>query len=300
MVNTVLGEVDAASLGLTLMHEHLLIDRIHVSGDADHTVLDEELAILELGSFASRGGRTLVDLTLPAIGRNPEALARISAATGINIVMGSGFYHEAFYPAMVDHSSADALAASIIDEFDHGVAGTGIKPGIIGEIGSGTFVSAQEERVFRAVARAQKTVGCPVSTHAVGSTVGASQLDLLLEEGVEPGQVIIGHCDSVFDPDYHEALARRGVWVQFDLLRAKTEWDMNKRVTLVAEFARRGFGDRMLLSQDVCMKSHLAAYGGHGYAGLFEHYLPRLLDAGLDQDVFDHALTVNPSRVFAG
>jgi phosphotriesterase-related protein len=300
MVHTVLGEVDAASLGITLMHEHLLIDRVHVSDNPDHTVLDEALAIVELRAFAERGGRTLVDLTLKSIGRDPEALARISRATGVDVVMGSGFYHQAFYPDAVERLSVNELAKSITDEFEYGVDSTGIKPGIIGEIGSGSFVTAQEERVFRSVARAQQIVGCPVSTHAVGSTVGAAQLDLLLEEGMDPGHVIVGHCDSVYDPDYHESLARRGVWVQFDLLRAKPEWEMMKRVALVVEFARRGFGDRMLLSQDVCMKSHLAAYGGHGYAGLFEQYLPRLLDAGLSQDVFDQSLTVNPGRVFAG
>ncbi len=308
-VMTVTGPIRAADIGLTLPHEHLLANRKRVSGSQDHVVEDERLAIAELTDFAAIGGRTIIDLTVPDIGRNPSALRRISQATGVWIVMGSGWYHEKYYPEEVDRSSTDALAAVIVAEFVDGVGDTGVRPGIIGEIGSGEkgpwisaqrgpWISAQEERVLRASARAQREIGCPISTHAFGSRIGVEQLRLLLEEGVSPLQIVIGHSDSIHDPDYHELLARSGAWVQFDVMRAQATWDIRIQAELVAEFIRRGYESQLLLSQDVCAKSHLKAYGGSGYTGLFERYRDAILEAGVTGDAFDRITRHNPARLF--
>lgn len=298
-VTTVRGPVPVTELGLTLTHEHLLADRVHVTGNTDHVVVDEALAVEELRAFADRGGRTLVDLTTSGFGRDPAALQRISEATGVNVVMGSGWYLEAYTPDELDRRSVDELADGLVAEFETGVGDTGVRPGIIGEVASGRWISAREERAFRACARAQRRVGVPVSTHAFRWPVGTDQLDLLLEEGVDPAKVVIGHSDSVPDPEYHEALAAKGAWVQFDLLRARADWDVRRSCRLIAEFFRRGHAGRALLSQDVCMKSHLRAYGGRGYVALFETYLPVLAEEGVPEEVVLEVLTANPARLFS-
>lgn len=301
-VMTVTGEIPASALGRTLTHEHLLADRKRITGQQDHVVLDEALAISELQSFASHGGRSLIDLTVDDFGRDPLALRRISQATGVQIVMGAGWYHERYYPERIDSSSVRDLAAALVGELREGVGDPGIRPGIIGEIGSGEigrWITAKEERVLRACGLAQQEAGCPVSTHAFGWPIGLQQLSILEEAGADPAKVIVGHADSVHDPDYHEAIVRRGAWVQFDLLRQRADWDIDRQVALVAELARRGLDGRLLLSHDVCARSHLKAYGGVGYTGIWDVYLERFEAAGLPVDVIDRITDEHPATVFA-
>lgn len=309
-VMTVTGPVEPSDLGLTLTHEHLLCDRKRITGNQDHVLGDERLAAAELSDFAAiGGGGAVVDLTLPDIGRDPLALRRISERTGVHIVMGAGWYHEKYYLEYIDRCSTDELAAQLVAELTTGVAETGIRPGIIGEIGSGEkgpwlgagrgpWISAQEERVLRAAARAQREVGCPLSTHAFGSQIGAQQLELLLEEGVSPEKIVIGHADSVHDADYHELLAQSGCWVQFDVMRARAEWDIRIQAELVADFVQRGYESQLLLSQDVCAKSHLKAYGGSGYTGLFDRYRDEILRAGVSAGAFERVTRRNPAQLF--
>lgn len=300
-VNTVTGPIEARDLGRTLPHEHLLADRKRVSGQQDHVVRDERLAVVELSGYAALGGRTIVDLTLDDFGRDPLALRRVSEATDVQIVMGAGWYHQRYYPELVDATPTDALAELLVGEFRDGVRDTGVRPGIIGEIGSGEigpWISAQEERVLRAAARAQRQVDCPLSTHAFGSRVGWAQLELLREEGVDPRRIVIGHADSVDDPDFHEAIARTGAWVQFDLMRQRSDWDVDIQVRLVREMVDRGHADRLLLSHDVCARSHLKAYGGMGYTALWERYRERLLAGGVPAELLDRITDQNPGRLF--
>lgn len=301
-IMTVTGEIAAGSLGRTLTHEHLLVDRKRITMQQDHVVRDEALAIVELQAFAARGGRSVFDLTLGDIGRDPLALQRISRATGVQIVMGSGWYHERYYPERIDRSSVADLAAELERELRDGVGDTGVRPGIIGEIGAGeigSWVTAQEERVLRACGRAQRATGVPVSTHGFGWPVGLAQIGLLEQGGADPSKIVIGHADSVRDPDYHEAIVRRGAWVQFDLLRQRSDWDIDHQIALVAEVIRRGLDHRLLLSHDVCTRSHLRAYGGAGYTGIWDVYTSRFEAAGIPLDVIDRITDEQPSLLFA-
>ncbi len=179
-----------------------------------------------------------------------------------------------------------------------------MRPGIIGEIASHKeFVSAQEERVFRAAGRAAIRTGLAVSTHSVGSPIGLEHLRILGEEGVDPSRVAIGHCDSYLVADYHEALMRAGAYVQFDNIGyippavASLE---SRLVPVIVHLVRRGWAHRLLISQDVCHRSHLKAYGGNGYDYILTRFLPRLRQAGVD-DAAIHQMTVdNPRRLLAG
>ena len=204
---TVTGPVDSGDLGIVLPHEHVFIDLVREYRGSG-LLNDEHLARAELGALRAAGGGTLVDLTVDEIGRDPDALRRVSVATGISIVMGCGHYRDPYLDrAWFDRTGVDAIAAEIVRDITEGVRDTGVRAGIIGEIGADRhYVSAAEERSFRAAARAHRLTGLTISTHAARWPVGLAQLELLTQEGVDPRRVIVGHTDSVPIPDYHLAL----------------------------------------------------------------------------------------------
>jgi len=308
LVQTVTGAVPPDSLGFVLPHEHTGISLWWIDGRWDYWELtpDDELILPELAAYRAAGGGTLVDLTLPGVGRDPERLRRYAEATGLNIVMGAGWYRMAYYPAeaRIDRRAVDSLADELVREFEQGVGGTGIRPGILGEIGTDKpWLSAQEERVFRAVARAARRTGMAVTTHAVQSPVGLDQLRLLAEEGLDPSRVVIGPADSYPRLDHCLETIERGANLEFDFLGMSfTPMERHgeaRVVDLIGELVGRGHADRILLSQDVCHDSQLTAYQGNGYVYLFERFLPRLREAGIPETVIRTMTVENPARILA-
>ena len=299
-VMTVRGAVFAGDLGVVLPHEHVFIDLLREYRGTG-LLADEGLAIEELGRFREAGGRTLVDCTSQGLGRRPEALRRVSEATGVAIVMGAGHYRRPYLDeALIDASSVDELADGIVRDLEEGVGDSGIRAGIIGEIGCDRTISAVEERVFRAAARAHRRTGATITTHAARWPVGEAQLDLLAEEGVDAGRVIVGHCDMVADPTYHARLTRRGAWVQFDTIQGVHEMDTKRRLAWIGALIDAGLEDRLLLSHDVCLTSDLAAYGGPGYDYLLTGFRARMLDAGFPETLVARLMIDNPRRALTG
>jgi predicted metal-dependent phosphotriesterase family hydrolase len=303
---TVAGPVDPATLGVTLPHEHTAISLWHIPARWDYWELtrDERLIGEELGLFRAAGGGTLVDLTVTGVGRDPEWLARVSRATGLNVVMGCGWYRGAYYPAeaLIDRRSVDDLAEELVREATDGVGETGIRPGIIGEIGTDKpWVSALEERVHRAAARASRRTGLAITTHAVMSNVGLAQLRIFEEEGADPARVVIGHADSYPSLDYYLAIVARGASVEFDFLgmsfTPQERHGEGRIVELLCELLQRGHAERVLLSQDVCHNSQLKRYGGNGYVHLAETFLPRLRAAGVSDTEIETLTIANPRRL---
>jgi len=302
---TVSGPMPPDGLGFTLPHEHTGIALWHIEGRADYWELrpDLDLLIEELTDFRRRGGGTLVDLTLDGVGRDPRRLRSLASASGVNIVMGCGWYRGSYYPAeaLIDRRSVDDLAAEIVREFADGVGTTGIRPGIIGEIGTDKpWLSAQEERVHRAAARAAKQTGMAITTHGIQSPVGLAQLLVFEEEGVDPGRVVIGHADSYHDLDHYLAVLARGANLQFDFLghRFGVEEAIEPRlVETIVELLERGFGDQLLLSQDVCHDRQLKANGGFGYVYLQQHFLPTLRTAAVAEAEIRQMTVTNPARI---
>jgi len=221
----------------------------------------------------------------------------------VQIVMGAGWYRGAYYPAetLIDRRSVDDLAAEIVGEFRDGVAGTGVRPGIIGEIGTDKpWVSALEERVHRAAARASKETGMAISTHAVMSPVGLAQLRIFEEEGADPARVVIGHADSYPVLDHYLAILDRGANLEFDFIGhrfASEEAAEPRLVELIVELLERGYGPQLLLSQDVCHNSQLKANGGFGYTYLQQHFLPTLRTAAVGEGEIAQMTSDNPRRI---
>ena len=305
-VMTVLGPVDPSVLGFTLPHEHTQIALWQIPGRYDYWELtrDEPVILEELRLFREAGGSTLADLTLPGVGRDPSWLAAIARASGLNIVMGGGWYRSPYYPpeARIDRRMTDELAEELVVEATAGVGETGVRIGILGEIGSDKpWVNPAEERVFRAVARASRRTGLAISTHAAQSPVGTIQLDILEEEGADPGRIVIGHSDSYPRLDHYLGLLERGASIEFDFLGMAfepTEKHGEARVVdLLLDLLSRGYGDRILLSQDVCHNSQLRRYEGNGYTYLQTTFLPRLRDRGVSDAEIDALTVANPRRV---
>ncbi len=296
-VMTVLGPVDADELGVTLPHEHVFLDLTR-EYRANGLLNDPGLAEAELRKYVDAGGRTLVDVTSGGLQGDPAALRSMAQRTGLHIVRGSGFYRRAYFPAYVDELSTDAVADLIVRDIEDGV--DGVRAGIIGEIGCDRVMTGVEERSFRAAARAHRRTGLTITTHAARWPVGTAQLDLLEEEGVDPRRVVIGHCDMVPDHDYHLALARRGAWIQFDTVQGVNEYDTRCRLDWLRSLADAGFLDRVLLSQDVCLRSDYAAMGGPGYAYVVTAFSELLKAEGFGDSDLQRLLVDNPRRMLTG
>ena len=299
-IHTVLGAIAPAALGRTLMHEHIICDIYRVTGRLNELLNDEALAVAELELLRRAGGSALVEVTTSDLGRDPAALRRVAEATGLHIIMGSGWYRQPYYPPEIDRLSTNKLADIISAELTEGVADSGIRAGIIGEIGVDLdYATAQEERVLRAAARAQKATGAPLTTHASMYPVGLAQLDILQDEGVDMSRVIIGHCDTYLAQAYHLAILEAGAYVQFDTVGRSHMNPDSRRAEAFVELLRLGWREQLLLSSDRCFRSDLRAFGGLGYGYVFSEFFDMLRVRGVDDETLDLVTISNPQRVLA-
>lgn len=304
-IQTVLGPIEPSALGFTLPHEHTQIALWHIEGRWDYWQLtrDEPVILAELARFREAGGSGLVDLTLPGVGRDPAWLRGLAEASGLHIVMGGGWYRTAYYPpeARIDRRSVDDLADELVREYTDGVGDSGVRPGILGEIGTDKpWVTALEERVHRAVARAACRTGLAITTHGPLSDVGLAQLRIFEEEGLDPGRVVIGHADSYPVLAHHLAVIERGASVEFDFLGMPWPRERHgeaRTVELVCELLARGHADRILLSQDVCNDDQLKRFDGNGYTYLQDSFLPVLRAAGVSDAEIETMTVANPRRL---
>jgi phosphotriesterase-related protein len=337
-VMTVTGPIGVSSMGITLPHEHILNDcrcwwhkpvkperqylatervnmgiigelRMDPFVNLDNCALDDEqLACQELSEFKNAGGRTVVDPTCRGIGRNPLALARISKATGLNIIMGSGYYLQTSHPPELQHLSIDDVADEIVQEAHVGVGDTGIKIGLIGEIGVSADFTRDEEKSLRGATRAQRRTQLPLMVHLPAWYRHAHRvLDIVGEEGGDISHTILCHMNpSGYDVDYQTSLAERGAFIEYDMI-GMDYWYADQQVQCPSDedsaraitgLVNNGFGDRLLLSQDVFIKMMLSHYGGFGYAYVLKHFVPRLRRHGVSDDMILAMLIKNPASVF--
>lgn len=337
-VMTVTGAIPSDRLGVTLMHEHILNDcrcwwhapktpeRAYLAGSFvcieilgelrqdpfvnmhNITLDDEPLAVEELRAFVEAGGNTVVEPTCKGIGRNPLALRRIAEQTGLNIVMGAGYYLGSSHPAEVAGMSVDDIAREIVREAIEGVDGTDVRIGLIGEIGVSSDFTAAEEKSLRGAARAQVETGLPLMVHLPGwFRLGHKVLDIVAEEGADLHHTVLCHMNpSHEDIAYQTELAVRGAFIEYDMIGMDFFYaDQQVQCPSDEEAARAivklneaGCLDRVLISHDVFLKMMLTRYGGNGYAYVLRHFLPRLRRHGLDDAALDRLIRKNPRSVF--
>ena len=311
-VSTVTGQVPADALGVTLPHEHV-IHRISLySGKADNVFDDVEMMVEELARFKAAGGGTVCDVTPIGVGRDPRALREVSRKSGVTIISGVGLYMADVLPQEVSGLSASALADYLVGQIEGDDCG--VRAGMIGEIASHNEgdpdwqsyrLTEQEERIFRAAAKAQRRTGLCISTHASLGRGGVAQLRTLLQAGAEPQRIIIGHCDAHSHLDvedemrYYHTLLDEGASIQFDLFGWEELIPDNDRFDRVARLVSEGFADRILLSTDTCRRSQLHRFGGRGFDYLFNVVLPGLREHGVLEGQIHQMTVVNPANVLA-
>ena len=257
---TVLGPVAADQVGVTLIHEHLIVDlrsrssRLSSEGTIpeerpervslenlgvllrdpfrleDNVVLDDVPTIhSEVLAFKEAGGRTIVDCSNSDIGRSPSSLVQLAQLTGLNIVMGCGHFKRRFQRPELAQKSVEWIADEIISELELGVGGNGPKPGIIGEIGTIAPLDPAEKKILMAAARAREktNVAMCVHVHPWGTEipVGYEILRILEHEGVDLSRVILNHLCARLDTEYHEDLLRTGVNISYDHFGKEYHWD---------------------------------------------------------------------------
>jgi phosphotriesterase-related protein len=340
-VQTVLGPIAPAAIGVTLPHEHLLIDfsvmfaepgterdrtrarepvsltnlgwvRQHFNANLDNLRLqDEALARDEITLFKDAGGRTVVDPTPRTLARDPAALARLARATGLNVVMGAEYYVAASHPPDMDRRTEDVLAREMIADVTTGVGATGIRAGLIGEIGTTHPVTANEEKVLRAAVIAQRETGAPLMIHPGRHPAMPMALaEFVRRAGGDLARTIMCHlCRTISDVGQVIDLARTGLWLEYDLFGTENSYypynpsfDMPNdggRMAHVLALIDAGYGDRLLLSHDIAYKTSLVRYGGHGYHHLLVNVVPRLRRKGVDDAGIRRLLVENPARAFA-
>lgn len=302
-VMTLKGPVDRSDLGFTLPHEHAYcrLRQAPYRYDFPDQFADEETVVSELEGFVAQGGGTLVDLTVPNNGREPEKLLRLSERTGLHIVMGCGWYRENYFEPTDDllRRQVSELADHLVAEVTEGVDGTGLRPGVLGEIGSEkTWVTPTEERVLRAVARAHRETGLSIGAlHAVGP-VAPQQLDILEDAGADLTRVAVGHCDSYPHLEYLLGLVERGAFLMFDNCGqfATLKGLEGQVVEVIVRLIDRGYGDRIMLSQDTCKMAQFRVHGGPGFTYVGETFLPLLREAGVDDATITRITAENPGR----
>lgn len=269
-------------------------------------VLDPErhaaAVIAELTELRERFGLSLVvELTCRGMGRDVRALARAARETGVAVIAATGWYYAPFHTPEVDALDVEQLTEVLVREIEDGIDGSGIRPGVLGELGShGDVPTAAEAKVLRAGARAALATGLSLATHAQLGRGGPAQLDLLTGEGLPAHRVSIGHQDLLDDPGVHRELAASGAYVAFDTVGKSSYQSDDTRLRLLLALVEAGHADRALLSCDVSRHGYLRSEGGQGYGHLFAAFLPRLRAAGADDDLIDLLTRRNPLRFLTG
>lgn len=308
MIRTVLGDLDPAQLGPTNSHEHLFQVSPLLPGDE----LDDEVrSSAEAELLRDSGFAAMIDATPFGLGRNPEALARISTATGLRIVATTGRHREAHYGAA--HPTRDAtveqLTALFVRDLTEGMpvdddsasapattpSGTPIRAGILKGGIDYWHISDFERTTLRALAAAHRQTGAAIMVHLEFCTAAHEVLDLLAGEGVAAHRVLLAHADRDPDAGLHVSLTERGAFLGYDgFARPRTRSDA-ELLALTAEVVARGAADRILLGGDVARRTRYVSYGGMpGLAYLGERYVPRLRALVGDEPV-DRMLIDNPA-----
>lgn len=347
---TVTGPIAPAELGICLTHEHIAFEgdkfcprpsdpdrvklyetpmRAEMTGLLrrdpaavldNANLVDDDLLAAELQDYRDLGGKSIVEVTPPDVGRDVARLREISLATGLNIVAGSSHYVHWAHPTSVQDESIDQIADRFRTEITEGIDGTGVKSGIIGEVGvSLGEIHPNEEKVLRAAARVQAQTGVAISVH-LETSMGPAVLDILEQDGADLTRVVLGHCDVFLSyPNGEESLAfqrelaKRGCYIAYDTfghdgvrlppgpLSDTSVWEPSDgmRIKAIVSLIESGLGKQLLMSHDVCMKMNMLKYGGLGYGNILRTIAPELLTLGVQQKEIDEILIENPRRLLA-
>jgi len=339
-IQTVCGVIDPEELGVTLPHEHLVSDgsawfheqetatnkeishrpvdldilwwiRYHLYQNLDDVLMrDEQTAIKEALHFKWAGGNSIVEMSNKGLGRDPEALARISRATGLNIVMGSGYYIAASFGPEMDDLTEEQITEEIVQNITDGVGTTNIRSGLIGEIGTSWPITDNEMKSLQAAVRAQKITGATLNIHPGQSEESPMAIIRILESlGADISRTTMDHIERTLrKPESRYELAKTGCYLEYDLFGREGYYPLGVRVidfpndtariNEIMELIDRGHLNQILISQDIWNKHQLRTYGGWGYSHILENVIPVMLAKGMTREQIQTIMVENPKRVF--
>jgi predicted metal-dependent phosphotriesterase family hydrolase len=304
-VQTVAGVVPTTRLGLTLMHEHVLVDFIGADkaspGRYDATAAFRKV-LPHLEQARALGCETLVECTPAYLGRDPALLRRLSEASGIHILTNTGYYgaaNDKHLPAHAFTESADQLARRWIQESQDGIDGTSIKPAFM-KIGvDGSPLSEVDAKLVRAAAITHRETGLPIASHTGSGAAAMEELDILEQAAVPLSSFIWVHAHNERDVSFHTRAAARGAWIEFDGVSPSS---VARHVELTALMKARGLLDRVLVSHDAGWYRVGEPGGGQfrPYDSLFTVFVPALRAAGFQDDEIQRLLVINPRLALSG
>lgn len=322
-VETVTGPIPADRLGKTLIHEHFIFGYPGFQGDVTLGAFNKEGALEAAIGIArllqSYGVQTVVDPTPNECGRDPLFLRQISDATGLQIICATGYYYEGegatpYFKFRQGLGTAEEdIYQMFITEINEGIAGTGIKPGIIKLASSKDEITEYEKMFFRAAARVQQETGIVILTHTQEGTMGPEQARMLIEHGADPNKIIIGHMCGNTNPEYHKEVMDEGVRIGFDrfgiqvLVGAPLD---QERVATLISLLESGYEDQILLAHDrvniwlgrpPVMNEQVTKIMENWHPGhIFENILPDLREKGITEQQISKMLEENAVSLFAG
>ena len=339
-IQTVLGLIEPDELGITLTHEHALIDlscyfvmpeeaterwyidkpvtmdiRGNIGKRWSHNkdiqlLIDEKHQTEEVYKYYLAGGNSFVDTTSIGIGRDPLALSRMSRATGLNIIMGASHYVPVSYPEDMDERSEQQITDQIIGDITVGVKDTGVKSGIIGEVGNFWPTNETSRKILRASANASVETGSAILIHpGFHPDAPMHHINDLIEAGADPSRIIMGHLDTFPDMEVIKQVAETGAYLEYDTFgNEDTVWGAVadqpifiptdvQRMQRIEQLIEWGFESQIVIAQDVCFKSGITSHGGKGYAHILESIVPRMRKRGFSNQNIDNILIENPKRI---
>ncbi len=310
-VQTVLGPIAPEEVGLCAMHEHVFFGPPGWEYDPfalAREVLANPAKVYEkiwydFMDFREAGGRTFVDTSGIAAGRDVEQYVMLAQNTGVHLVACAGFWETRGILPYFACRDVDYFEELMVRDLTEGMEGTTVKAGII-KVACGRIMTPLEEAIFRAAARAAKRTGCAVTTHGVEQAL--HQTDIFLEEGIDPDRVIIGHLESghCLDIERDKEIARRGFYVGYDHIGTEPTWSRavyampdEERIPLIQAVIEAGYLDRVILSNDTNGQSSHRPTQFHPYSHLFRVFVPKMRSFGITDDQVRVMLVENPKRV---
>lgn len=297
MIRTVLGDIKKEELGITLAHEHFILDLKHVRHD-DYSYIDDVNEVIpEIEIAKKQGINSAFEVSTIDMWRDVKKLKEISEKTNINIVCSTGFYLDPYHPEYLKEMNSDDIAQIFIKELTQGIDDTNIKAGLIAEIASSpNEFLGEEKKILIAAAKASIKTGSAVSTHT-GPKTAIETIETLLSYGTKPDKIIIGHQDLVDDHDYHLSLLKYGVNIAFDTCGKAAYMPDETRARNILKIIETGYGDHLVLSNDVSRKTYFSTYGGTSYHAVMGIVVPLLKEYGIEESDLNKLLIDNPARI---
>jgi phosphotriesterase-related protein len=300
VVRTVLGDIPSDQLGVTYMHEHLIIDSPIVAKDFPHIHLPSESeAIEEVGLCRAAGVQTMVDCMPTGSGRSAVKLAAVSKATGMNIIATAGLHTDRYYLPTdeLENMDPEKLAQVLIEDIHVGMEGTEHKAGQLKVVTSGSVIKDRDKRLFEAVAIAHQVTGAPIISHCEHGTGALEQINLFNKLKIPVHKVTLSHTDKENDVGYHKEILSSGINVEYDQSLRQSDLDVPPSALLMKTMIDAGFIDQIMLGTDGARRSLWSSLGGSpGLAWLYSGWSKKLMEFGLTQAQLDTVFIHNPAR----